>query len=289
MPIFDTHCHYNLEPLYSGQPLYFKIDDKNPILRQNWQDHWLAAQKNDIKKTLIPGAGLSSSRLAVKIAKQEDNLYASVAVHPLRVEKIELESAIKEIENLSQDPAVIAIGETGLDYFHFVKQDNPDKIKKFKKAQEDLFIKQMQLADQQQLTLIVHARDQNEEAYWRILELLNKYWSAKQNIIFHCVSGPLTYVKRAMTINNSYFGFDGNLTFKNADYLRELFLMIQKQSPEKILLETDAPYLAPNPYRGQICQPKMIAELANFAQENLQADLEDIYNNSLAAFNLKNN
>jgi TatD DNase family protein len=289
VPIFDTHCHYNLEPLYSGQPLYFKIDDKNPILRQNWQDHWLAAQKNDIKKTLIPGAGLSSSRLAVKIAKQEDNLYASVAVHPLRVEKIELESAIKEIENLSQDPAVIAIGETGLDYFHFVKQDNPDKIKKFKKAQEDLFIKQMQLADQQQLTLIVHARDQNEEAYWRILELLNKYWSAKQNIIFHCVSGPLTYVKRAMTINNSYFGFDGNLTFKNADYLRELFLMIQKQSPEKILLETDAPYLAPNPYRGQICQPKMIAELANFAQENLQADLEDIYNNSLAAFNLKNN
>jgi len=289
VPIFDTHCHYNLEPLYSGQALYFKIEDKNPILKQNWQDHWLEAQKNNIKKTLVPGAGLTSSQLAVKIANQEKDLYASVAIHPLRVEKIELESAIKEIESLSQEKSVIAIGETGLDYFHFSEQDDSNKIEELKKAQEELFIKQIRLAIQKNLTLIVHARDKNEEAYWRILEILDKHWPTKQNIIFHCLSGPLAYVKKAMTIKNSYFGFDGNLTFKNANYLRELFQFMQKQSPEKILLETDAPYLAPNPYRGQICRPAMIAELANFAENYLQADLKQIYQNSLLAFNLKDN
>lgn len=289
MPIFDTHCHYNLEPLYSGQALYFKIANDDPILQKNWRDHWLEAQKSDVKKTLIPGAGLSSSQLAVKIASQEENLYASVAIHPLRVKKIELESAINKIESLSQDKSVIAIGETGLDYFHFTQEDSLDEIEKIKKAQQELFIKQIQLAVKKELTLIIHARDKKEEAYWRILEILEKHWPAEQNIIFHCLSGPLAYIKKAMTIKNTYFGFDGNLTFKNAEYLREIFQFIQKEFPKKILLETDAPYLAPNPYRGQICRPAMIADSASFAKDNLQANLEQIYHNSLLAFNLKDN
>jgi TatD DNase family protein len=289
MPIFDTHCHYNLEPLYSGQAFCFKIDKNDSLLNKNWQDHWLEAQKNDIKKTLIPGAGLSSSQLAVKIAKQDKNLYASVAVHPLRVEKIQLKKAINIIEKLAQEKTVVAIGETGLDFFYFSKKDKPDEIAAIKKAQEELFISQIQLAIKNKLTLIVHARDQGEEAYWRILEILKEHWPAKENIIFHCLSGPDNYIKEAMSIKNSYFGFDGNLTFKNANNLRKNFQLVQKEKPNRILLETDAPYLAPIPYRGQICEPAMISQLANFAKINLKADLDQIYQNSLFAFNLQNN
>lgn len=289
MPIFDTHCHYNLEPLYSGQAFCFKIDENSPLLKKNWQDHWLEAQQNDIQKTLVPGAGLSSSKLAVEIAKKDQNLYASVAVHPLRVEKIELKKAMTIIEQLTKEKSVIAIGETGLDFFHFSKKDNLNKIQSIKQAQEQLFIEHIKLAIKKKKTLIIHARDQGEEGYWRILEILKEYWPAKENIIFHCLSGPIDYIKEAMNIKNSYFGFDGNLTFKNAKNLREMFQLIQKKKADKILLETDAPYLAPTPYRGQICQPKMISHLANFVKINLKANLDQIYQNSLAAFNLPSN
>jgi TatD DNase family protein len=282
--IFDTHCHYNLEPLYSGQAIYFDIDSDDPILQKKWHDHWHNAQKNGIKKTLIPGAGLGSSRLAVEIAQQEQNLYASVAIHPLRVKKIEFDSALKEIKSLSQEKSVIAIGETGLDYFHFTEKD---EIEKIKKDQKKLFIEQIKLAIKRKLTLIIHARDKNDEAYWQILEILDQYWPAEENIIFHCLSGPMDYVTEAMKINNSYFGFDGNLTFKNANYLRTLFQLINKKYPDKILLETDAPYLAPAPYRGQICQPAMISELAKFVEKNMQGNLRQIYQNSLKAFKLE--
>ena len=289
MPIFDTHCHYNLEPLYSGQAFCFKIDKNDSLLKKNWQDHWLEAQNNDIQKTLIPGAGLNSSQLAVEIAKKDQNLYASVAVHPLRVEKIALKKAIATIEQLAEEKNVIAIGETGLDFFHFSKKDDLKKLQNIKEAQEQLFIEHIKLAVKKKKTLIIHARDQGEEAYWRILEILKKYWPAKENIIFHCLSGPMDYIKEAMTIENSYFGFDGNLTFKNAKNLREMFQLIQREKADKILLETDAPYLAPVPYRGQICQPKMISHLANFVKINLKANLDQIYQNSLAAFNLPSN
>jgi TatD DNase family protein len=289
MPIFDTHCHYNLEPLYSGQAFCFKIDKNDSLLKKNWQDHWLEAQNNDIQKTLIPGAGLNSSQLAVEIAKKDQNLYASVAVHPLRVEKIALKKAIATIEQLAEEKSVIAIGETGLDFFHFSKKDDLNKLQNIKQAQEKLFIEHIKLAIKKKKTLIIHARDQGEEGYWRILEILKEYWPAKENIIFHCLSGPIDYIKEAMTIENSYFGFDGNLTFKNAKNLREMFQLIQREKADKILLETDAPYLAPVPYRGQICQPKMISHLANFVKINLKANLDQIYQNSLAAFNLPSN
>ncbi len=289
MPIFDTHCHYNLEPLYSGQAFSFKIEKNDPILKKNWQDHWQEAQNNDIRKSLVPGAGLSSSQLAAAIAKKDRNLYASVAIHPLRVEKIKLRKAMNTIEQLTREKSVLAIGETGLDFFHFSKESEVDKNQSIKQGQEELFIEHIKLAVKKKLTLIIHARDQGEEAYWRILEILKKHWPAKENIIFHCLSGPIDYIKEAMTIENSYFGFDGNLTFKNANYLREIFQLINKEKADKILLETDAPYLAPAPYRGQVCEPKMITQLANFVKNNLEADLDQIYQNSLLAFKLQNN
>lgn len=259
MPIFDTHCHYNLEPL--------SLD---------WLKHWQKAQAAGVKQALIAGSNLNTSQLAVELASNDENLWASVGIHQSHAHEIDLQSASQSLQQLAKNPQVKAIGETGLDYFEAQASE----------AQFELFKAQIALADELNLTLIIHARDRAEQAYWDILELLEKHWSAKNPVIFHCISGPVAYIEKAMSIPHSYFGFDGNLTFKNAPALRELFQLINQSAPEKILLETDSPFLAPLPYRGRVCEPWMISKTANFAQAELGADLEQIYQNSLRAFNL---
>ena len=275
-----------MEPLYSGQPFHFKLKEEDQLLlKQNWQDHWAAAQQAGVNWSLIPGAGVTSSKLAVKLAEQDSRLLASVGLHPLKAQQADINQSLETISLLiNQSLSIVAIGETGLDLFN-IKDEQERAV--WQEAQEALFIQHIQLAIKHQLTLIIHARDHQEVAYWRILELLKKYWPAEQSVIFHCLSGPLDYVKQALSIKHSYFGFDGNLSFHNAEQLRELFSYLNRQAPDKILLETDAPYLAPTPYRGRICQPAMIAKTAQFAQEQLDANLQQIYNNSLRAFNLQ--
>lgn len=286
MQIIDTHCHYNLEPLYSGDPFCFKVKEDSQILKMKWQDHWQNAQKTGVNKSIIVGPGLSSSQKAVEIANSDENLYAAVGIHPERANKIiEIEQAMLKLENLANNQKVIAIGETGLDYFYLQTEDLAE-IKIIKKRQEDLFIGQIKLAEKLNLPLILHVRDKEELAYQETLDLLEKHWSFNQSIIFHCVSGPLSYIKRALALKNSYFGFDGNITFKKADNIREIFSLVQKTDPKKILLETDAPYLAPEPHRGQICEPQMIAETATYMEKNLGANLAEIYQNSLGAFRI---
>jgi len=286
IPIIDTHCHYNLEPLYSGQPFCFKIEADHPLTKLQWQDHWQAAQKKGVHKSIVVGPGLSSSQKAIEIASADKNLYASVGIHPERANKIiDLPQAIIALAELASNNQVVAIGETGLDYFYLQSSDQAT-IAKIKLRQKELFIGQIKLAVKLRLPLILHVRDQEEKAYNETLKIIEQYWSFDQALIFHCVSGPLNYQKRVLNYQNSYFGFDGNITFKKAENIREIFQLVQKTDPQKILLETDAPYLAPEPYRGQVCEPQMIVTVADYLEKNYQADLQLIYQNSLRAFNL---
>ncbi len=286
MPIIDTHCHYNLEPLYSGQVSHFKIHNQDPILTQNWQDHWQKAQETGIKKSIIVGPSLAHSQKAIEIAKQDENLYAVIGIHPEEINNVNgIEQAVIELKELAQNNKVVAIGETGLDHFYLTTKNNIE-IKQIKEKQQKLFIAQIELANQLNLPLVLHVRDQGEAAYFETLKLIEQFWQFKNSLIFHCVSGPLDYIKEALTMKNSYFGFDGNITFKKADYIRDIFSLIQTADPKKILLETDSPYLAPEPYRGQICEPYMIAETAAYLKNNFNANLEEIYQNSLRAFNI---
>lgn len=286
MQIIDTHCHYNLEPLYSGDPFCFKIKEDSQILQMNWQKHWQNAQKAGVNKSIIVGPGLSSSEKAVEIANEEECLYAAVGIHPERANKIiDIDQAMIALEKLANNKKVIAIGETGLDYF-YLNGESLEELTEIKKRQKDLFIGQIKLAQKLNLPLILHVRDKEDLAYQETIDLLEKYWSFNKAIIFHCVSGPISYIKKALTLQNSYFGFDGNITFKKADNIREIFTLVQKTDAKKILLETDAPYLAPEPHRGQICEPQMIVEIANYLEKNLQANLEEIYQNSLRAFEI---
>lgn len=286
MPIIDTHCHYNLEPLYSGQASHFKIKDQDSILTQNWQNHWQKAQETGVEKSIIVGPSLAYSQKAIEIAKQDENLYATIGIHPEEIEHVDkIEQVVTELKKLAQNKKVVAIGETGLDYFYLTSK-NKIEIKQIKEKQQKLFIAQVELANQLNLPLVLHVRDQGEEAYFATLELIEKYWQFKNALIFHCVSGPLDYIKKALTMKNSYFGFDGNITFKKADHIREIFSLVKETNTKKILLETDSPYLAPEPYRGQICEPWMIKAIAEYAKNKLGADLEEIYQNSLKAFNI---
>ncbi len=287
MPIIDTHCHYNLEPLYSGQASHFKIKDQDLILKQNWQQHWQKAQACDVKKSIIVGPSLNYSQKAIEIAEQEQDLYAAVGIHPEEIDQIdEVAIAIDKLAQLTQSKKVVAIGETGLDYFYLAAKSD-DETQQIKAKQQELFIAQIKLANQLDLPLVLHVRDQRETAYFATLELIEQYWQFKNPLIFHCVSGPLAYIKKALTMKQSYFGFAGNITFKKADQIREIFSLVQKTDPTKILLETDSPYLAPEPHRGQICEPHMISQTAKFMQIQLGADLEEIYQNSLRAFKLE--
>lgn len=288
--IIDTHCHYNLEPLYSGQRATFKIKDDDPILQSNWRNEWQKSKENGIEKSIVVGANLQSSQLALSIAKQDKQLFAAVGIHPEDAKfnnQNELNELIKELKILAQMPKVVAIGETGLDYY-YLEHLNNQELAVEKLRQKTLFIEEIKLANQLNLPLIVHLRDQANkiDAHRDCLLTLKEFWQFKMALIFHCASGTPDSIKEAMNLEKSYFGFDGNLTFKNAQKLRDLFILIQNSNPEKILLETDSPYLAPVPYRGKICEPWMISVTAEFAVMELKADLDQIYQNSLKAFNL---
>lgn len=266
MQIFDTHYHLNLEPLTSQWPTY----------------HTQAIERG-VVGGLIVGTDAASNQLAIEIAKQRPSLFACVGIHPENLNKItSLSDTIAELSKLLDQPKVIAIGEAGLDYYRFDQE-----IRNVQRhAQHDLLVAQIILAKQYQLPLVLHVRDDRDEAYQEVLELIKQHWNFQTSLIFHCVSGPLSYIDTAMHWPNTYFGFDGNLTFKNAENLREIFRFVQNYDDSRILLETDAPFLAPVPHRGKICEPAMIADTAIFAKEQLGADLDKIYKNSLQAFQI---
>jgi len=287
MPIIDTHCHYNLEPLYSGQVVGFKIKDEASILKKDWHDHWKKSEENGIEKSIVVGPDVKSSQKAIEIAETAENLYAAVGIHPENIDKINnIEEALGQLTQMAKHKKVVAIGETGLDYF-YLNSDDQQTISEIKEKQKQLFIEQIKLANKLNLPLILHVRDKVADAYLETLEIIEQYWQFNNSLIFHCVSGPLEYIKKALAMKDSYFGFDGNLTFKKADAIREIFALIQKTDSKKILLETDSPYLAPEPYRGQVCEPYMIRTIANYAKNKLGANLEEIYENSLSAFKLE--
>jgi TatD DNase family protein len=167
-----------------------------------------------------------------------------------------------------------------------MQTSSPKEMTEVKERQKDLFVGQVKLANQLNLPLILHVRDHDDGAYLETLNLLEEHWTFQNSLIFHCVSGPIEYIKRALALKNSYFGFDGNITFKNAQSIREIFALVQQTDSSKILLETDAPYLAPEPNRGRICEPMMISQTATYMERELGANLAQIYQNSLNAFNI---
>lgn len=261
--IFDTHCHYNLEPLFD-----------------EWQKHWQAAQAKGVQKSLVIGTDLRSNERAVAIATAENNLPAAVGLHPTDVGHEVMSDIDDAVANLAtllkESDRIIAIGETGLDYFRLEDASREIVIEQ----QQRLFQLQIALANEHHLPLIIHVRDRGEQAYNDVLIQLKARSDLQQAFVLHCVSGPLQYIKAALELG-AYLGVAGNVTYKNADAIRDIVRVAPK---DRLVLETDAPFLPPVPYRGQDCEPWMISETGSFLAEEMGVDPDQLWENAVKLF-----
>lgn len=235
--LIDTHCH-----------LYFKdlIDRLDEVLEN--------ARENDVLKMIIVGINGASNQRAIQLAK-EYNLYASIGIHPSDVDNADF----NEVLLYKDEPRVVAIGETGIDLYW--RQDNLDR-------QEKMFVKHIELAIELDLPLIIHMRDSFEKIY----DILVKY-KGRVRGVFHCFTLGLEEAMKIIDLG-FYLGIGGVLTFKNAKELQEA---VTKVPVDRLILETDAPYLAPHPFRGKINEPAYtkyvaikLAQILNVSYEEIQ-------------------
>ena len=241
--IIDTHCHYNLEPFYP-----------------NWQPYWQKAQEHGVITSVIASTNQETSHRAVEISQQDEQLYALVGVHP---SEAQADENLDWLKDLLQHPKVVGVGEVGLDYYWLEAEEKDEKIAR----QREVFRQQLEIAQQSGGWLSLHVRDRQEpsqpqsgNAYWDTYEMMRQFDWSNQPFILHCVSGSLEYVQ-AMLELGAYVGFDGNVTYPNAQHLRDILAIVPQ---DRLLIETDAPYLHPQSHRGQQCEPWMIAETAQF-------------------------
>ena len=231
------------------------------------------AKKRGVKKIVTAGYNLLSSKRSMEIASEFDGVYAVVGVHPENVEEVN-KNYLEDLKSLAINKKVVGIGEIGLDY-HFTTET--------KEKQKKMFIDQIELANNLGLPIVVHSRD----AMGDTLEILKTH-APKFGGLMHCYSGSIESAKELLKLNFS-FSFGGVCTFKNA---KNVCAVIESLPLKKIMLETDCPYLAPVPHRGERNEPKYIPLIAEKIAELKSVRLEEIIEttteNAEKLFNLKN-
>ena len=223
--IFDSHCHLNDEKLLE------RVDE---VIE--------SAKENGVGYFLVIGWDKESSLCAVKLAEQYDCVYAAIGFHPENI----FDATDEEFEatmSLINHPKVVAVGEIGLDY-HWVK--DPQE----RENQKKWFIKQINFANLHKKPISVH----NREAFEDCLKILKEH-KPEYSGVMHCYSGSVELLSEVLKLN-MYIGLDGPLTFTNAKTPKEV---CEKVPLDRLLLETDAPYLAPHPLRGTVNEPKNIS------------------------------
>ena len=228
--LIDSHCHLNM-PEFS--------DDLEKIL--------INANQNEIDGLLTICTELKELNELKKLSYEYKNIWYSGGVHPNNVKKF-YSNELEEIFNFDNDNNFIGIGETGLDYFY----DNP-KIE----MQKASFIKHIKIARELDLPIIVHTRNADEDT---IKILQNEYKKAPFRGVIHCFTASEELAIQALKLN-FYISVSGIITFKNAESIRNT---IKKVPMEKLLVETDAPFLAPVPNRGKRNEPAFVKDTAKF-------------------------
>ena len=253
MELFDSHCHYNDEK--------FDVDRDN-LIKENIE--------KGITKSVVAGYSIKSSEKAVQIAeKYPNNLYAIVGISPNDIEEIDYD----KIKKLALNKNVVGIGEIGLD-FYWNKEN--------KNLQKQVFINQINIANELNLPIIIHSR----EAVIDTLEIL-KTNNVNKKGIFHCCPLNIELIKEAIKLGY-YISFSGNITFKNS---KNAYDCVKYVPLEKILIETDSPYMTPEPYRGKRNNPSLVYYVAKKVAEIKEVSLEEIakitYNNTKNIFEIK--
>ena len=239
--LFDTHAHMDDRA----------FDEDRAQLLATLPEQGLALVMN-------PGCSLASSRNVVKIAAEYDYIYAAVGAHPDVADEVN-EAVIEEYRTLCKlNPKVKAIGEIGLDYHY---EDIPREI------QLKAFRMQMELARELDLPVIVHERDAHEDG----MAVIREFYDVTG--VFHCYSGSAE-MARQLVERGWYIGFTGVLTFKNARKAVEVASSIPL---ERIVLETDCPYMAPEPFRGKRNDPGKLYRMAEKLAEIRGLSVEEIH------------
>ncbi len=263
MKLIDSHAHLTDED--------FEGDLQKVILNAN---------DGGVTKVISAGYDFSSSQKALELAKECEGVFATAGIHPENLADFEealleadffekakknLKKEFDKVENLAQDQKIVAIGEIGLDY-HFIDFIRREKQEKFgqnltedekeniKNLQKWAFLKQIEIAERLKKPIVVHSRD----AMGDTLEILKNHRLERESLL-HCFSGSLESAQELMKLGFS-FSFGGVVTFKNAKNVQEV---VKNLPIERILLETDSPYMSPEPFRGKRNEPKNVVYVAD--------------------------
>jgi len=239
--LIDTHAHLEM-PQFDG--------DRDEVIKRTVE--------SGISLIIDVGSDLSGSRTALELARRYDFIYASAGIHPHEVKGVTIET-YKEIRELLSDPKVVAVGEIGLDYY---KDYSPRDI------QQREFINQIRIAKEFKKPVIVHSRDAREDT----LKILKDEKVSEIGGIMHCFSGDEEMARRCMDMG-FYISFAGPITYPNADKLRKV---VKSIPTNRLLIETDCPYLAPQQMRGKRNEPAYVRHVAEKVAEVKGLTVEDI-------------
>ena len=236
--IIDTHTHLDNEK--------FK-DDVDEVIKR--------AKENGVKKFIIPAADPKDLPRAVELAKRYEDVYFAVGVHPVDIDKYEDKLLLDYINH----EKCVAVGEIGLDYY-WVKEENQ------RKKQQDFFKRQIEIALKYDKPIIVHVREATEDTY----KIIKNYPEIRG--VFHCFNAAHQLLDFR---DRFYYGIGGVITFKNARKLVEVFPKIPK---ERVIIETDAPYLTPHPFRGKRNEPMYTIYVRDKISKLWEVDSKEVEN-----------
>ena len=255
--MIDSHCHLDHEPLLS---------DLSNVLQRS--------KDVGIEKLLTISTSFESFARVKELINRDEIIYGTIGIHPHESSKNIITSE-QIVENLNENPKIIGIGETGLDFYY----NNSEKDKQIASFKEHI-----DASIKTNIPLIVHSRNAEEETF----DILNEYKNENLKILMHCFTGSKEFSKKLMTLN-SFFSASGIITFKNSLDLQETFRSIPM---DNILIETDSPFLAPVPKRGKKNEPSFIdytatklAEIKGISKESLIKKTTENFNKLF--FNLK--
>ncbi len=236
----DTHAHLDFESFN---------DDRDTVIQR--------AIENNLSAIITIGTSLDTSKQAIKFAENYASIYAAVGIHPSDCAEAD-EKDYKEIEKLAKNDKVIAIGEIGLDYYRMYTD---------KETQKEAFKKQIAIARKINLPLIVHTRESQEDC----IKILDKEKAADVSGVLHSFSGSLDILEKALE-TNFYISYTGGVTFKNST-TNEL---VANTPVERLLLETDSPFITPVPFRGKRNEPSYVIHTAKKIAEIKGLSIEEL-------------
>ena len=248
--IIDTHCHLDIKD----------YDNLEEVIK-NMEGNYMIAS----------GYNLESNKHVIELINKYDNIFGTIGLHPSDVTE-DYESDLLFIESNINNPKIVGVGEIGLDYYW--EKDN-------KELQKEVFIKQIELARKYNKTIVIHSREAILDTY----NILDEYLGNNKAVL-HCYSSNIEMAKRFKKFNIK-FGIGGVLTFKNSSKLKEV---VKELNLSDLLLETDSPYLTPEPYRGKKNEPsytKYVAEaIAKIKEVEYEEVLEITTQNAISQFDL---